>query len=238
MGSSNPDSGDSLALERAAGAGDVTAPAAASTADETAPALPASEFPALNEFGLMYIPESCVSFRVSPPPWEKRVCADFYHGHGYGNRQDADHGVAGAGLRARGISCCPVKPLGAGGVMAEGRRISEDAIVYRTLGGMGEPLALLNPRCLERPASPHFAAELERIALAPGDLLAPLRVLAERYDYLLVEGIGGWLVPVTYDYSVAAIARDLGLPVLVVSANRLGTLNHTLLTLNRSAGGV
>jgi len=141
-----------------------------------------------------------------------------------------------AGLRARGISCCPVKPLGAGGEMAEGRRISEDAIVYRNLGGMGEPLALLNPRCLERPASPHFAAELERITLAPGDLLAPLRVLAERYDYLLVEGIGGWLVPVTYDYSVADFARDLGLPVLVVSANRLGTLNHTLLTLESIRG--
>lgn len=141
-----------------------------------------------------------------------------------------------AGLRARGISCCPVKPLGAGGVTAGGRRISQDAIVYQRLGGAEAPLGDLNPLCLERPASPHFAAEREGIALVPGDLLASLRALAARYDFLLVEGIGGWLVPVTYEYLVADFARDAGLPVLVVSANRLGTLNHTLLTLESIRG--
>lgn len=141
-----------------------------------------------------------------------------------------------AGLRERGIACCPVKPLGAGGVMAEGRRVSEDAIVYQKLGGIQAPLADLNPLCLERPASPHFAAEWEGITLVPGDLPAPLRAMAERYAYLLVEGTGGWLTPITYDYSVADFACDLGLPALLVSANRLGTLNHTLLTLESIRG--
>ncbi|MFB3785583.1 MAG: dethiobiotin synthase [bacterium] len=141
-----------------------------------------------------------------------------------------------AGLRERGIACRPVKPLGAGGVMVEGRRVSGDAIVYQKLGGLQAPLADLNPLCLERPASPHFAAEQAGITLVPGDLLAPLRAMAERDAYLLVEGVGGWLTPITHDYTVADFARDSGLPVLVVSANRLGTLNHTLLTLESIRG--
>ena len=56
--------------------------------------------------------------------------------------------------------------------------------------------------------------------------------MAEQYEYVLVEGIGGWEVPIRADYSMSDLAADLNLPVLVVVDNRLGAINHTILTVN------
>jgi dethiobiotin synthetase len=135
------------------------------------------------------------------------------------------------GLRRKGISCCPVKPIASGGVLADEALVSEDALTYRRLAQCAEPATVLNPLCFRLPASPHFAAESEGRRIDPHSLLPSLSRLAERYEILLVEGVGGWLVPITYEYLVADFARELGLPVILVSANRLGTINHTLLSL-------
>jgi len=135
------------------------------------------------------------------------------------------------GLHRHGIECCPVKPLATGGVSVDGRLVSEDSITYGRIADCPEPLSVLNPFCLHRSASPHFAAESERKIIQPQEIVSSLMSLAQRYTVLLVEGIGGWLVPIRYDYLVADFAKDLGLPVILVSANRLGTINHTLLTL-------
>jgi dethiobiotin synthetase len=81
------------------------------------------------------------------------------------------------------------------------------------------------------PASPHLAAELAGTEIDPADLVACARRAAESADVVLVEGVGGLLVPVTRDYSVRDLAADLGLPVVVAARPALGTLNHTLLTL-------
>ncbi len=136
------------------------------------------------------------------------------------------------GLSERGISACPVKPVASGGVSSGGALISEDALVYQRLAEVGEPLSVLSPFCLKRPASPHFAAELEAKEIPFAQIDSTLGQLSQRYDMLLVEGIGGWLVPLTNEITIADYAERLGLPVIVVSANVLGTLNHTLLTLN------
>ena len=81
------------------------------------------------------------------------------------------------------------------------------------------------------PVSPHLGAELA------GDprssrrrLRAAARAAAESADYLVCEGVGGFLVPLTLGYLVRDFARDLGLPVVVAAAPGLGTINHTLLT--------
>jgi len=136
------------------------------------------------------------------------------------------------GLRRHGVQVCPVKPIGAGGVYVENRLVSEDVLVYRRLAGIEEPASLLNPFCLERPASPHFAAELEGCSIVSSQIIQTLEEISARYDALLVEGVGGWMVPLNGEYLVADLAKALNLPVIVASANRLGTLNHTLLTLS------
>jgi dethiobiotin synthetase len=81
------------------------------------------------------------------------------------------------------------------------------------------------------PASPHLAAELAGVELEPERLLGAARAAAEGNDVVVVEGVGGLLVPLTRSYAVRDMARDLGLPVVVAARPALGTINHTLLTL-------
>jgi dethiobiotin synthetase len=80
------------------------------------------------------------------------------------------------------------------------------------------------------PVSPHFAAELAGEVIEPGRLVACVRGAAEAADVLVVEGVGGLLVPITPGYLVRNLARDLGLPLVVAARPGLGTINHTLLT--------
>lgn len=81
------------------------------------------------------------------------------------------------------------------------------------------------------PVSPHLAAELAGRRLDPAELLAAARSAGAQADALVVEGVGGVLVPLTPDYAVRDFARDLGLAVIVAARPGLGTINHTLLTL-------
>jgi dethiobiotin synthetase len=86
--------------------------------------------------------------------------------------------------------------------------------------------------------SPHLAARLAGVPLHPDALLTAARAAAEACDALVVEGVGGLLVPLTDDYLVRDLAVALGYPVVVAARPGLGTINHTLLTLEaaRTAG--
>jgi dethiobiotin synthetase len=86
--------------------------------------------------------------------------------------------------------------------------------------------------------SPHLAAELAGERIDPERLRGAALAVTEDADLLICEGVGGFLVPLTADYLVRDLARDLGLPVVVVAAPGLGTINHTLLTIEsvRAAG--
>ncbi len=81
------------------------------------------------------------------------------------------------------------------------------------------------------PVSPHLAAELAGEAIEPASLVALARDAAAKADVAVVEGVGGLLVPITPGYSVRDYARELGLPLIVAARPGLGTINHTLLTL-------
>lgn len=88
------------------------------------------------------------------------------------------------------------------------------------------------------PVSPHLAAELAGAAIEPATLLASARAAAAGADALVVEGVGGLLVPLTPGYLVRDLARDLAIPLVIAAHPGLGTINHTLLTLEaaRAAG--
>jgi dethiobiotin synthetase len=88
------------------------------------------------------------------------------------------------------------------------------------------------------PLSPHYAAELAGEAIDPVVVLQDARAAAAGADLLICEGVGGLMVPLTTGYLVRDLAVDLGLPVLVAARTGLGTINHSLLTVEvaRAAG--
>ena len=139
------------------------------------------------------------------------------------------------------------------------------AVLARTLAGSGSRVAVFKPvvtgledsgepdhELLRRaagsdqsdedrygpPASPHLAAALAGEEIDPGRLRAAALAAAAGADELVCEGVGGLLVPLAADYTVRDLAVDLGLPVVVAAPPGLGTINHTLLTLEaaRRAG--
>jgi dethiobiotin synthetase len=86
--------------------------------------------------------------------------------------------------------------------------------------------------------SPHLAAELAGREIDPAELARSARRAAEGADALIVEGVGGLLVPLTREHCVRDLARELELPVVIAARPGLGTINHTLLTVSaaRAAG--
>jgi dethiobiotin synthetase len=96
----------------------------------------------------------------------------------------------------------------------------------------------VSPYRFEAAASPHLAAQVAGTRIEPALLLAAARRAARAADVLIVEGVGGLLVPLTTNYLVRDLAADLGFPLVIAARPGLGTINHSLLTIEvaRSAG--
>ena len=106
-----------------------------------------------------------------------------------------------------------------------------DHELLRRASGSNQSDEEIAPYRYNPPASPHLAAELAGEPIDPQRLLAAARAAAAGADTLICEGVGGLLVPLSRNYLVRDLAADLGLPVVVVASPGLGTINHTLLTL-------
>jgi adenosylmethionine-8-amino-7-oxononanoate aminotransferase len=126
-------------------------------------------------------------------------------------------------LRAQGSSVGVMKPVQSG---------AGDAEFLKKRLGLKDDLREINPYCAKEPLSPHVAFKRAGIRIDPDKIVAQFHRLAERYDIVLVEGAGGLLVPLTGEYLMADLARDLGFPLIVVARPGLGTINHTLLTIH------
>jgi len=124
-------------------------------------------------------------------------------------------------LRRAGIDAVGYKPVACGD--------RDDAQILAAASG-GLPLDEVNPVFLKSAVAPYVAGLLENRSVDPAELLAGYRKLAERHQVVVVEGAGGWEVPITAGYRISDLATELGLPVVLVAANRLGALNHILLT--------
>ena len=101
----------------------------------------------------------------------------------------------------------------------------------------GGPPESVSPLRFGPAVSPHLAAELTGTTIEPADLVAAAGEAARGVDALIAEGVGGLLVPFTPDYWVVDLARDLGLPVVVAARPGLGTINHSLLTVEAARAG-
>jgi dethiobiotin synthetase len=130
-------------------------------------------------------------------------------------------------FRAQGLSAIGMKPVAAG-VEADGE--NEDVRLLREASSIDVPKTLVNPYCLAEPIAPHVAAADEGVSIAAGPIIAALDELRRQADVVLVEGVGGLLVPLAEDFDAADLAVALGLPVILVVGMRLGCLNHALLT--------
>lgn len=92
------------------------------------------------------------------------------------------------------------------------------------------------PHAFGPPVSPHLAAAESGVPIEPGELVATARERGQAVDALVVEGVGGLLVPLTLGYSIRDLAADLGLPLVVAARPGLGTINHTRLTIESARG--
>lgn len=108
---------------------------------------------------------------------------------------------------------------------------NSDAKFLMEIARCDDPLSLVSPIRLKPAASPYQAAKMGNRPINIDAIRQSFHTLAGKYENMLVEGAGGLLVPLTFNYLVCDLVRDLGLPLLVVGRNALGTLNHTLLTL-------
>lgn len=133
-------------------------------------------------------------------------------------------------LAQRGLRVCPRKPVESGCVRDGDRLLPQDAAVLREAAGSTEPLERVCPYRLEAPISPERAAALEGLPLNLEHLLIACRAGVTAADFLLVEGAGGFCSPLVVDGLNADLAVALGLPVVLVTADRLGALHQALVT--------
>ena len=131
------------------------------------------------------------------------------------------------GLRARGVDAGAMKPIETG----VGPAGPLDALALREAAGADDALDLVCPQRFALPAAPTVAAAAEGRSVDLALIRRAFGALAARHACVIVEGAGGLLVPAAEGVSMADLARELGLPLLLVARARLGTINHTRLSL-------
>jgi len=134
--------------------------------------------------------------------------------------------------REAGLSCYGLKPIAAGcEETAEGWR-NDDALQLMAASSVTLPYELVNPVALKAPVAPHIAARKEGKAITLSRLVGYVRgaLSAHKADLILIEGAGGWRVPLNDREMLSGLASALELPVIQVVGMKLGCINHALLT--------
>jgi dethiobiotin synthetase len=142
-----------------------------------------------------------------------------------------------AALVERGERVAAFKPV-VTGLDDEPGEWPADHELLASVANVGQSPMDVSPLRFGPPASPHYAAELTGTSIEPSELVAAARQAAQSADALICEGVGGLLVPITAGYLVRDLALDLKLPLVVAARPALGSINHTLLTIEaaRAAG--
>jgi dethiobiotin synthetase len=133
-------------------------------------------------------------------------------------------------LRAAGYSACGMKPVASGCIETPDGLRNDDALALQAASSTTPLYALINPVALRDPLSPHLAAAHAGVEISLAPLRAAFDQLSGAHQKVVVEGVGGWLVPLAPGLLAADIAKQWRLPVILVVGLRLGCLNHALLT--------
>lgn len=132
----------------------------------------------------------------------------------------------------RGCTTLGLKPLAAGAEKICGEWRNEDAVLLQQAATVKLPYASINPFCFELAAAPHLAAQKAESSLSAKDITQNIsNVLSESdFDYAIIEGAGGWRVPLNETETFADAIKLLQIPVILVVGMKLGCINHALLT--------
>ncbi len=135
------------------------------------------------------------------------------------------HAFVQSGARVVGM-----KPVAAGAVWREGAWRNDDVEALAAAASLKFPQELIAPYVLQTPAAPHIAAALDDVKIDPTHILHCYQQLRDQSDAVVVEGVGGFCVPLTDDFDTADLAQQLALPVILVVGLRLGCISQALLT--------
>lgn len=139
-------------------------------------------------------------------------------------------------LKSYGYAVGVMKPAETGCEERDGRLFPQDAWRLKQASGSAEPIERICPYRLSEPLAPSIAAARAGVRIDIDHLLAVYDEIRSKHDMTLVEGAGGLMVPLLPSYTFADFARVAKLPVIVVAANKLGVINHLLLTLEHAGG--
>ncbi len=133
-------------------------------------------------------------------------------------------GCLAATLKQSGLNVGVMKPICSGD--------NFDAKYLKHAAQVDDPLSLINPIYLKYPLAPSVSARIEGKEIVINDLDKALNALFDKYDFLIVEGVGGIAVPIMDEFLVAHLIHHIELPILIVADVGLGTINHTMLTVS------
>jgi dethiobiotin synthetase len=161
--------------------------------------------------------------------------------------------VSAAIIRAlikKGINTGAMKSVESGCIKKNDVLIPQDGMFLKKIADMDDSIDLITPMRFEHPLSPMVASDLEKMPVALDKIFIAYKRLSEKYEFMVVEGAGGILVPIKKErksgraedqkfkkhpvYFMSDLIKDLKLPVIIVARPSLGTINHTLLTVNQA----
>jgi dethiobiotin synthetase len=134
-------------------------------------------------------------------------------------------------FKNRGVDVGVMKPIETGVDPECSSSANSDAKFLIEVTGVQDPLEDVSPYRLKPPTSPYQAARIEGKEIIPEKVLERFRKLQSKHSMVIVEGIGGLMVPITNFYNVTDMVLQMELPLIIVSRVQVGTLNHTLLTI-------
>jgi len=132
---------------------------------------------------------------------------------------------------AQGHKVVGMKPVAAGCELVDGEWVNEDVLRLTQTSNVKAPRELVNPYSFKASIAPHIAAEQSGVEIKIEVIQQAFNQLASIADIVIVEGAGGFLVPLNHRQSMADLAAALDIPVILVVGMKLGCINHALLTM-------
>ncbi len=132
-------------------------------------------------------------------------------------------------LRTLGIDVGVMKPFAAGTAQKKGFK-SEDIEILSNAARVNDPESLVNPQFFPISASPYTASKKLKIKPKISTILSCFKKLSKIHDLILVEGMGGLMTPILKNYYVSNLIKDMKIPSVIITSNRIGSVNHTLMT--------
>lgn len=132
-------------------------------------------------------------------------------------------------LRKMGVDVGIMKPFAAGTAQKKGFK-SEDVEILSNAAQVNDPESLVNPQFFPIPASPYTAWKTLKIKPKTATILSNFKKLSKIHKMILVEGMGGIMTPITDDYYVANLIKNMNISAVIVTRTKIGTVNHTIMT--------